>query len=109
MRNLRLVKQARASRALKYDQLVNRRPNTKSTRTIRERNWCEEEFERQEATERACKEEEKFKKLEATVAAWKRAQDIRAFITGVKQSVNSANRVIEPGSEMDKYLKWAED
>lgn len=83
-----------------------------------ERNWRRqrEEDERQEREEQARRwqrekekrqEQQKVAELEQLVGNWKRAAEIRDFITQVKTSFTARDTSIEPGSELDQWMQWA--
>jgi len=65
------------------------------------------EKQRIEAEGRRREEEEKVAKLRVTLADWREVRDTRAFIEEARAIVAAAGQVIEEGSRLDKFIKWA--
>ena len=88
----------------------------KSADSIRKR---EREYERQrlEQLERErilaekealrAKEQAKIQSLVKNAEAWFKSTQIRAFIQAVKEKIEREQGRIEPGSELDAWLNWA--
>ncbi len=72
-----------------------------------ERRRQEEERRRREEERLRREEEARFQKLEADVAAWTKAQQIRAYVDAVRTAHNEPGRVL-PGNDLDNWLEWAE-
>ena len=67
------------------------------------------EARRQRETERLRQEDEaRFRQLEAQAVDWKRARLIRAYLDAVRAVAVEKGEPIEAGSEVDRWLKWAE-
>jgi len=65
------------------------------------------EQRRLEAEERRREEADKFAKLRVTSAEWREVRDIRAFIAEARAIVVAGGHVIEPGSTLDQFIRWA--
>lgn len=51
-------------------------------------------------------EEERIKQLDQNLAAWKKAQDVRAYAEALESAVLKRSGAIEIGSDMEKRLQW---
>jgi hypothetical protein len=67
----------------------------------------EREKLRADAEKRRREEEEDVAKLRATLADWREVRDTRAFIDEARAIVAAAGQVIQEGSPLDKFIKWA--
>lgn len=77
-------------------------------REEQERRRQEEEKSRREEERLQREEEARFSKLQAEVAAWTQAQQIRAYIVAAKETANARGGGYEIDSDLDKRLRWAE-
>lgn len=73
----------------------------------RERERQEAEKRRVEAEARRREEEEKVKKLRITLDEWREVRDIQAFIAEARSIVAAGGHVIEAGSNLDDFIRWA--
>ncbi len=73
----------------------------------RERRHREEEQRRREEERRQREKEARFQKLEAEVSAWVKAEQIRSYLAAVRAEQEERGGVV-PGSDLDRWLKWAE-
>lgn len=73
-----------------------------------ERRWEEERRRRQEEELRRREEEARIKQFEAKAIAWRAAQEFRQFIDAVRAEAVCRNGQIEDGSEVARWLDWAE-
>jgi len=71
------------------------------------RAWEEEARRRREREERQRKEIERFKALEEEVRNWKRAEDIRSYVSAAEAQVLQDSKAIDPGSELGQWIVWA--
>ena len=82
----------------------------KAERLEWERRRAEEEEARQRREEierRKRKERERYEQLLKQVDAWTRSNQIRAFVEAVKTSAVREAGSIEPGSDLDQWIQWA--
>jgi hypothetical protein len=96
----------RAAESVKQERITAEEQRTK--REEWERRLQEEELQRREAERRRQEEEARFRQLEAAVAAWSKAQSIRAFLAAVRAPVAGPGTEILPDIELDQWSKWAE-
>jgi hypothetical protein len=64
----------------------------------------EEEHRRREAQQRAWEEEEANKRVEAKLGRWRLARDAASYATEVRRLLSETDRVVEPGSPLEKSL-----
>ena len=69
----------------------------------------EEELRRLEEEERQRQEEHREKQLEAEVALWRRAEDIRAYVEATLTMLGKVDDVTEDGQSVRKRMGWALD
>lgn len=55
------------------------------------------------------KEKDRLAWLDQEVASWRKAQEVRAYVEAVRSFGVTTHGRIEPGSEMDRWIKWAMD
>jgi hypothetical protein len=72
-----------------------------------ERRRCEEELRRYEEAARQREEKKKVEELEAEVARWKRAQDIRDYVEAAKRSLEAEGVAAEDAERTRDRLRWA--
>lgn len=77
-------------------------------RARREREWQERENKRVELARLRREEEERVQALEKEASAWNKSQQIRAYLKAVRENALQKHGEIEPGSELDKWLTWAD-
>jgi hypothetical protein len=100
-----IVGLVRAAEAMKEKRADNEKRRREQEEQERRR---QEEKQRRREEERLRQiEEERFKKLEAEVAAWNKAEQIRAYLVAVRAAQEKAGG-ITPGSDLDTWLKWAQ-
>lgn len=73
----------------------------------RDRRWAEERRLREEAERQRLENERRLRELEEEAAAWRRARNIREYADAVEKRTLDRCKRIEPGSELDEWLKWA--
>ncbi len=76
-------------------------------REEQERRRQEEEQRRREEERLRREEEARFQRLEVQVAAWTKAQEIRAYLGAFRAAQEKSGGIV-PGSDLDNWLKWAE-
>jgi hypothetical protein len=92
------------------DGLVTAAHEKRARRIQREKDDLEREERRKKAEERAAlqrEEENRVKRLEEQASWWIRAQNIRQFVSAYKEMVLRKKGAIEPGSEHEKWIVWA--
>jgi hypothetical protein len=72
-----------------------------------EKERAEAERRRHEAEERRRREEARVQALFKEVESWDRSRRIRHDLPAVETLALSRHGRIDPGSEMDSWLKWA--
>jgi hypothetical protein len=72
-----------------------------------ERRRLEESIRRHEAEERRQEEEGRGKQLEAEVALWRRAQDIRGYVQAAREMLGEADLGSEADQTARERLRWA--
>src|SRR3989304_369350 len=72
-----------------------------------ERNRMEWERLREERDRRRREEETQIQNLIVSAANWQKCKQLREYINAVKEDGIRKNGCIEPGSELDKWLTWA--
>ncbi len=90
--------------------------NTAVAKRTRDLKWAEDERIRQEEELRREKiarlrreEEERVQALMQNAANWQKSKQVREYIEAVKKEAIRENGEIVQGSEMDRWLKWAND
>jgi hypothetical protein len=73
----------------------------------RERQWAEEARRRQEAERVRQEEAAKLRDLERQAADFARAREVRALADEVEATAVRARGGVEPGSELEGWLRWA--
>lgn len=73
-----------------------------------ERRRLAEEERRKLAEETRKQEQAKVQSLLNEVTNWRRSRDLRAYLRQVRRVIAEQGRTIEPGSDLDKRLRWAE-
>lgn len=68
----------------------------------------EEEKRRWEEADRKREEEKKIRELEAMVAAWKKSQEVKAFLKAAREMVIARDGGIDAGGKIDQWLQWGE-
>jgi len=71
----------------------------KAAREAEQRRWEEEKRRREE--------EERVAKLRGTLAEWREAHDVRAFIAEARAIAAAGDQEIVEGSRLDTFLRWA--
>jgi len=89
----------RTAEAIKADRLQ---------RQERDREAAERASRREELAARIREEESKIKDLEEEAASWHRSQKIRAYVNAVRDAAIAESGHVEPGSELDEWLSWAQ-
>jgi len=85
----------------------------KATRAVREANerrereWKEEARRREEREQRQRQQEARVQDFEQKLAAWERAERIRAFIAAVQARAIRRDGAIAPDGELDRWIAWA--
>ena len=69
--------------------------------------WEEEARLRREYEERQRKEMDRFKTLEEAASNWKRAEDLRAYISAVEAEAARGDGGIELNSDLGQWIAWA--
>ncbi len=90
--------------------LVTAAHEKRARRIQREKDDLEREERRRRAEERTTlrrEEENRVKKLEEQASWWIRARNIREFVSAYKEMVAKKKGAIEPGSESEKWIVWA--
>lgn len=72
-----------------------------------ERSRLEWERQREERDRRRREEETQIQNLIVNAANWQKSKQLREYIQAVKDDAIRNNGSIEPGSELDKWLTWA--
>jgi hypothetical protein len=67
----------------------------------------EEQRRRAEIERRKRKEKERYEQLLSQVDAWTRSNQIRLFVEAVKASAARESGSIESGSDLDRWIQWA--
>lgn len=77
--------------------------------TLRLEELAKREAERERLEEQRRREEEQARreKLHLDVAAWRKSEDIRAYLRAYEEQHLRGRGEITPGSEEDQWLKWA--
>jgi hypothetical protein len=76
----------------------------------KEENERQERIRQHEERERVRREEkEKLQALEREVEAWHRSKRIRSYLEAVRTLAFERHGGIEPGSELDHWVSWAEE
>lgn len=76
-------------------------------RAAEQRRQAEEE-QRRLAEEARQKEQARVESLLDEVTNWRCSRDLRAYLRHVRRLIAEQGRTIQPGSPMDKQLRWAE-
>ena len=90
--------------------LMNAAVTVRTNRLERENRQREWEEQRRRADEQArlrLQEENRIKRLLEYVSNWHQSQRIREFIEAVRADAIRNRGPIEPGSKVDKWIKWA--
>jgi hypothetical protein len=90
--------------------LTNAAVHIRASRLERERENREREERRRIAEEeerRRRQEEQRFKILEEQVANWQKSQNIRQYVEAVRKMAIWKYGAVEPGSNLDTWIKWA--
>jgi hypothetical protein len=90
--------------------LVTAALEKRARRIQREKDDLEREERRRKTEERVNlrrQEENRVKKLEEQTSCWMRAQNIRQFVSAYKEMVVRKKGALEPGSEFEKWIVWA--
>lgn len=69
--------------------------------------WEKQERRRREREEQKRKEIERLKALEEEARAWKRSEDIRAYVAAVETKATHKHGRIGPDSELGQWIAWA--
>src|SRR5262249_50233623 len=70
------------------------------------REWAEQERKRREAERLRQEEEARCRELDAQLAAWVKAEEIRVYATAIRQAAERKHGAVTPGSELDRWLAW---
>lgn len=79
-----------------------------SVRREAERKRLEEEERQREAEETRKREQAKVQALINEVARWRQSREIREYLAEVRRVFAKRGQVIDPRSELDEWMKWAE-
>lgn len=93
--------------AVKLKREDDRRRAIEARESARQRH--EEEMRRLEEAERKRQEELRENELEAEVARWRRAEDIRAYVRATLESFGGGDAVPEDGQSVQARMQWALD
>jgi hypothetical protein len=72
----------------------------------RRKEWAEQERRRREAERLRQEEEARCRDLDAQIAAWAKADKIRAYAAALRQAADRRHGAVTPGSELDRWLTW---
>jgi hypothetical protein len=75
-------------------------------REERDRQWKEARAQREELRKIQKEELERLQRLETEVANWRKAQEIRAYVSAVESTIIARDGNIEPDSEIAKWISW---
>ncbi len=70
--------------------------------------WAVEARERAERERLRLEEEARIKALEHQSAVWSKVAEIRSYLAAVRAAVERQGEIIEAGSALDEWLRWAE-
>jgi dTMP kinase len=73
-----------------------------------ERKRLEEEERQRQAEEVRKREQARVQALVNEVARWRQSREIREYLAEVRRVIAGRGQVIEAGSKLDEWLKWAE-
>jgi hypothetical protein len=91
--------------------LVAAAENSKQERKeleIRLQEQKERRLKKEETELRKIDEEDKIKKLRKLINAWEESKKVRAFVRDVRKTFQDNGESIAPGSNLGKWLEWAE-
>jgi len=90
-----LIKAAVEKRSLRLD------------RERQHREWEDRERKRAEKLRLLREEEARLREMEREVAAWRKSQEIRAYVTAMKKAAIQKHGRLDPDSELGRRLTWA--
>ncbi len=103
--NTFVVGLVRAAEAVKQDRVDAEKRRREFDEAQRRRH--EEELRRREDERRQQEEDARCRQLDAQVASWWKAEQIRAFVAAVRDACLQRNGNVTPGSELDQWMEWA--
>ena len=76
-------------------------------REAEQRRLADQEQQKREEETRG-QEQAKVQSLLDDVTRWRRGRELRAYLRNVRRVLADQGRTIEPGSDLDEWLRWAE-